>query len=158
LSFDVNSQIFDPVGEMLGAIQQLGISIISDKRIVERIMHRWVKFRKESFELTWNAPDGTKVSDSEGNLFKLKAFVLNGYCEIDSAPISLSPATYRETQVAYGHVPDIFTGSTGEVLVFFTEREGEYPKGALGFSSDSGFGKVIFPAQKPFTSYDPDID
>ena len=75
---------------------------------------------------------------------------------MESIPVDLLPATYGETQVAYGKVPDIFTGSTGEATVFFAEREGEDIVGGLGFSSDSGFGKAVFPIQRPSTRYGPD--
>jgi hypothetical protein len=158
LSFDVTCKIYGPSRELLGTVQQLGHSMLQDKRMVERIIHRWVKYRKDEFQLTWNSPDGTEIADIDGNKYRFRAFVIDGYCDIESTPVSLTPGTYGATQIVYGHVPDIFTRSTGEVMVVFTEREGEEPKGALGFSSGSGFGKAIFPINKPYTTYDPSQD
>lgn len=154
LSFGETSEVFSPEGESLGTVQQLGVSILRDRRIVQRIMQRWIKHRKEHFKLTWNPPVGTQISDADGDRYSIEAFVLDGSCEVESTPLSMTPAKYGKTQVAYGTVPDIFTGSTGEVMVVFTEKEGEQAKGALRFSSGSGFGEQIFPAIKPFTFFD----
>lgn len=153
-SFTDTSGVFSTEGQSLGTIKQLGVSLLRDRRIVERIMQGWVKHRKEHFKLTWNAQVGTQISDADGDRYSIKAFVLDGSCEVKSTPLSMTPAKYGETQVAYGTVPDIFTGSTGEVMVVFTEKEGEEAKGALRFSSGSGFGEQIFPAIKPFTFFD----
>jgi hypothetical protein len=117
-------------------------------------MRRWIKERKERFKLTWNAKEGTQIADAAGNHYRVRAIILDGYCEVESTPVSLASAIYGKTQVAYGKIPDIFSGSTGEVTVLFTEQEGEEAKGWLGFSSDSGFVQQIFPANRPFTFYD----
>jgi hypothetical protein len=153
-SFSEESEIVGPEGEVLGTAQQLGTSMLTDRDIVERIMRRWIKTKREEFKLTWNANEGTKISDVEGEFYLIEAIILDGYCEVESTPVSLTPATYGRTQVAYGKVPDILSGSTGEVTVLFTEQEGEQAKGWLGFSSDSGIGKQIFPATRPSTFYD----
>lgn len=154
LAFSEESEICDSEGKLLGSVQQLGNSMLRDKSIVERIMRRWIKERKERFKLTWNAKEGTQIADAAGDRYRIRAIILDGHCEVESTPVSLAPAIYGKTQVAYGKIPDIFSGSTGEVTVLFTEQEGEEAKGWLGFSSDSGFGQQIFPANRPSTFYD----
>jgi hypothetical protein len=154
LHFDDQSRIYSPNGELQGTIQQIGTLMLGDRSIGERVMRRWAKDRKTNFQITWNVPPGTQVVDPNGNNFRLKAFIIDGYTEVESTPVHLSPAIYGKTQVAHGKVPDIFSGRNGEATIFFAEREGNDPKGGLAFSSDSGFGKTIFPMQKPSTSFD----
>ena len=154
LAFSEGSEIYDSDGKLLGTIQQLWNSMLREKSIVERVMRRWIKEQKENFKLTWSAKEGTQIADAAGEHYRIRAIILDGYCEVESTPVSLAPATYGKTQVAYGKVPDIFSGSTGEVTVLFTEQEGEEAKGWLGFSSASGFGQQIFPANRPSTFYD----
>jgi len=154
LSFKEISELFSPEGKRLGTVKELGISMLQDRKTVERIMRRWIKTKKEDFKLIWKPLKGTQISDLDGERYLIEEFILDGFCEVESVPLTLAPATYGETQVAYGSVPDIFTGSTGQVMVLFTEQEGEEAKGSLAFSSDSDFGKRIFPAIRPSTLYD----
>jgi Restriction endonuclease len=154
LSFSVSCELFSPEGRRLGSVQELGTSMLQNRITVERIMRRWIKTKKEEFKLSWKPPKGTQVSDLDSNRYLIEGFMLDGFCEVESVPMTLAPATYGEIQVAYGSVPDIFSGSTGQAMVLFTEQEGEEAKGWLAFSSDSGFSKRIFPAIRPSTLYD----
>jgi hypothetical protein len=156
LSLGTASRIYSEASEPMGTIQALVGSMLHDKSVVERVMRKWAKDRKSELELTWTPPQGASVEDDQGNRFAFEAFLLSLHCDVESTPVSMSPAKYGDTEVAYGYVPDIFTGSTGNVLVFFTQREGEEPAGGLSFSSDSGLGKAIFPAHRPSTALEGD--
>lgn len=151
---DHTCMILDAQGDDIASIQVLGTNMLRDKSIVERVMDRWVRDRKTEFKVTWNAPEGAIVQDVDGESYKIDRFEVNGICEVESTPVRLSPAQYGATKVAYGKVTDIFSGQPGEATIFIAEQEGQDTVGGLGFSSDSGFGKAIFPMQKPSTTYD----
>lgn len=154
LTFSDESEVFKPGGEILATVRQLGTSMLQEPRVFERIMRRWAKERKDEFTVTAIVDEGTQISDVDGEKFAIREFTLNVVCEVESTPVDLEAATYGKSQVAFGNVPDIFSGSTGDVTVLFTEQEGEQAIGWLGFSSDSGFGKKIFPVNRPSTHYD----
>lgn len=153
-SFNAGSEIVSTEGEVLGTVQLLAEYMLRDQNTIEQIMRGWIKQRKEEFTLTWQAHEGTQITDVEGEQYLILAIILKGHCEVESMPVDFKAAAYGKTQVAYAQVPDIFSGSTGDVTVLFTEQEGEDAKGWLGFSSNSGFGKQIFPANRPSTHYD----
>ena len=149
LHFDNEAPIFSKDGTLKGTVAQLAAHLRSHRPTVVGILQRWIREKKDRFTITWTATEGVTVADVEGRRYPMKDFSLNIRLIAVEVPVTLKAATFGPAQLAYGTVPDIFSGKGSEVSILFSETEGETPKAALSFSSDSGFGKQVFDAVAP---------